>query len=267
MKEYINKAWAILLYSWKDFFEYRGYLLFWIVMGSQSFFIMYFLWMFVYRDNQIVSGFTLSAMITYYFVAYFVKEFTSTYFDWNIMIKINDGLFSHFFYRPMTHRMYYMFHNIGEKTVRFIVFTPVLLFLYFLIKDYFIEPVPGAWPYIIISFILSFFMTCYFTFIMGYTAFWTEKSETIIYFKDSLVFYLSGAMVPLALFGEKIANFLKLLPFRYFISFPIEIYLGKLTGLEMSQGFLVAFTWLIVLIILERLIFKKGAKRFSAVGN
>ncbi len=267
MKEHFRKAKAILLYSWKDFFEYRGYLLFWVIVGSQSFLMMYFLWMFIYRDQKIVSGYSLSAMITYYFVAYFVKELTNNFFDWNISIKIKEGMFSHFFYRPLSHRTYYFYHNIGEKMIRFFVLSPVFVAFYLLVKDYLIVIKPALILPLLVSFALSFLISVYFTYIVGYIAFWTEKSETLIYFKDSLVYYLSGAMVPLVFFGPDLAQLLRLLPFRYLVSFPVEIYLGKLTAAEISYGYVVAFVWLIVFMILDKVIFKAGARRFSAVGN
>lgn len=241
--------------------------MFWIILESQSFLIMYFLWMFIYKNHSMVSGYTLSAIITYYLVAYFVKQNTGSYFDWNIIKKVNDGYFSQFLFRPLTHRTYYFYHNIGEKMIRFIMLLPMLAVLLLLVKNYFILPDFNRMGFFFLAFMMSFFLNAFFTMLIGYTAFWTEKSESLVYFKDAIVFYISGAMIPLAFFGDRVSGILGLLPFRYFVSFPIEIYLGKITSAQMYNGFILSIVWLLVFITMDKLLFHYGIRRFSSVGN
>lgn len=267
MKKHLKIAKAMLVYSWKDFIEYRGHLLFWIILESPSFFVMYFLWTFIYKNYGSVSGYTLSAIITYYFLTYFIKQSTSTHFDWSIIRKINEGYFSQFLFRPLTHRMYYFYQNIGEKMIRFAILIPVFFLLFLVIKKYFLFPDPKNLGFFFLALSFSFLLNLFLSFFVGYTAFWTEKSESLIYFKSAFVFYISGAMIPLSFFGEKISAALGLLPFRYFLSFPIEIYLGKVTYQQIYEGFFIATFWLLVFILLDRLIYHYGIKRFSSVGN
>jgi len=267
MKRHSKLAKAILSYSWKDFIEYRWYLLFWIVLESSSFFIMYFLWMFIYKSHDMISGYTLSAIITYYLVAYFVRQNTTTYIHWNITGKVNDGYFSHFLFRPMTHRIYYFYHNMGEKIIRFIMLLPMMVLLVFLVKGYLVYPNIKNVGFFLVSFALSFLLNIFFAFLVGYTAFWTEKSESLIYFKDALVYYVSGAMIPITFFGSKIAGILNVLPFRYFVSFPIEIYLGKVSTAQIYSGLFLSVFWLLIFILLDRSVCHYGIKRFSSVGN
>lgn len=245
----------------------RNVLLFWIVLEAQSFLIMYILWMFIYKDHSIVNGFTLSAMITYYFVSYFVRQNTNCYIHWNLIIKINDGTFAHFLYRPMSQRIYYIYHNIGEKMIRFLFLLPIAGIIFFLVKSYILLPSIGNLGYFLLATGVSFNLAVFFAFIVGYTSFWTENSGTLVYFKDSLIYYLSGAMIPLSFFGTKMSGILELLPFRYFVSFPIEIYLGKLDNAGMQKGFSIALIWTLIFIIAEKILSKYGLKRFSSVGN
>ena len=265
MKKLLRTNWALVLYSWKDFVEYRGYMVFWIILESLGFFVMYFLWMFIYKKNDMVAGFSLSSMITYYFVVYIIKEFTVSYYDWNVIKKIRTGDFAHFLYRPLGSFRYYFFKNVGEKAIRIVLSVPILGGMIWLLRDYFLWP-QNTWMFLL-SLLISFLLICWFTMTLAYVSFWTENGEMFIYFKDSLVYYLSGAMIPLVLFGNKIAAILSLLPFRYFVSFPVEIYLGKLSNVQMYQGFGISLAWLTVFVVLEKYVYRVGVRKFTAVGN
>ncbi len=265
MENQFKKNLAIISYSWKDFMEYRGYMVFWIVLESLGFFLMYFLWMYIYQGNNLIAGYTLSSMITYYFIVYILKQYTVSYFDWNVVKKIRTGEFAQFLYRPLGAYQYYFFKNIGEKLIRIIASIPVLVVMFLLLRNYFIMPVHPFWFLIACS--ISFLLNNWLIMILSYIAFWTENGEMFIYFKDSLIYYLSGAMIPLILFGKEVAAFLRCLPFRYFVSFPVEIYLGKVSINEIYTGLAIAITWLMLFIFLEKWIYKKGVKKFSAVGN
>lgn len=256
---------GIFAYSWKDFFEYRAYLLFWIVLESLGFFVMYFLWVYIYKSNDLVAGFTLSAMVTNYFAVYVVKQLSASYFDWNVVKKIRTGEFSQFLYRPLSHLSYYLYKNLGEKSIRIILSMPVFFIMGYFLREYLV--LPQNLGYLFVSVIIALVINNWLNMLVSYVAFWTESGETFIYLKDSLIYYLSGAMIPLALFGENLSFILKLTPFRYLVSFPAEIYLNRVNRQEIILGLAISFIWLVVLVILERVIYRLGIKKFTAVGN
>jgi ABC-2 type transport system permease protein len=259
--------WAVIRYQWIDYLAFRGFLVYWFVIESLPFFVMFFLWNFIYIGHDIVNGFTLSAMITYYFLGYFVRQFTQNYIDWSLVKRINKGTFSQFLYRPLSHQMYLGLDNVAEKIMRFIVTFPVLFLMVALLHNYLFWNGWNNFGYFLLGLGLSFLLNLYLTFFLGYSAFWMEKSDAILYFKNSLIYYLSGSLIPLSFFGPQVAGLLSFLPFRYMVSFPIELYLGKLTSGEIKSGFLVGFVWVVIFILLEKVIFAKGIKKFSAVGN
>ena len=102
--------------------------------------------------------------------------------------------------------------------------------------------------------------------IIGLLAFWTTNTRNMFEVYDLLLLLASGELVPLALFPSWAFGLLTVLPFRYTFSFPIEIFLGKLTPSGIAAGFLWQLGWLIVLSLVARLMWTRGLRRYSATG-
>jgi ABC-2 type transport system permease protein len=55
-------------------------------------------------------------------------------------------------------------------------------------------------------------------------------------------------------------------PFPYQLYFPISVYMGKSSGLELAKGLTAQGLWLVAAYILARLAWRRGIKKYSAVG-
>ena len=79
--------------------------------------------------------------------------------------------------------------------------------------------------------------------------------------------FLSGVHFPLDILPINIQNILYLTPFPYLIFFPLQIYLGKITGIVALRGILISSAWIIGLWLLMNKIWKKGFKAYQAYGR
>jgi ABC-2 type transport system permease protein len=84
---------------------------------------------------------------------------------------------------------------------------------------------------------------------------------------NTINFFVSGQMFPLDLLGEPWAGALRSLPFQYLAYFPTMIFLGKVRGNDLVAGLLAAAAWAAVLIVLARLLYHLGLRRYSAYGG
>ena len=78
---------------------------------------------------------------------------------------------------------------------------------------------------------------------------------------------LSGGIFPLEVFGARLVQLFKLLPFQYTISFPINVLNGKVPPGEIVQGLLVQIVWIGATLALARLLWRQGTQRYVAVGG
>ncbi len=103
-------------------------------------------------------------------------------------------------------------------------------------------------------------------FAVGLFAFWTKHIfglASIVSIGSSLV---SGRIIPLELLPPSIIFLSNFLPFRYFIFFPVQIFMNKLILPEILSGLAMEIFWITILYLLSLLVWKTGQKQLEAVG-
>ena len=56
------------------------------------------------------------------------------------------------------------------------------------------------------------------------------------------------------------------LPFQWMGAFPVELLLGRLSATEITHGLMMQIVWLGIGLILQRLVWWRGVRKYSAVG-
>src|SRR5947199_5734375 len=102
--------------------------------------------------------------------------------------------------------------------------------------------------------------------ILAMAAFWTTRLSAINAMYFAVMLFLSGQMTPLALLPAPIQTLAMLLPFRWVIAFPIELFLGRLTPHEVGVGIAIQAAWLCCMVVLLMCVWRLGIRRYSAVG-
>lgn len=77
-------------------------------------------------------------------------------------------------------------------------------------------------------------------------------------------------MFPLELLPAEPFNIRQLveyLPFKYLAYFPAAVFLGKIEGPEMYRGLLAEIGWVVFFIVLSRILWHRGIKRYSGYGG
>ncbi len=78
---------------------------------------------------------------------------------------------------------------------------------------------------------------------------------------------LSGGLFPLEVFGDTLQTIFNLLPFKYIISFPINIINGKLDLSLVWNGLFMQLLWICILTVIAALMWKRGTRKYIAVGG
>jgi ABC-2 type transport system permease protein len=102
---------------------------------------------------------------------------------------------------------------------------------------------------------------------LAMAAFWTTRITAINQSYFTAVLFLSGRLAPLELLPAPVQVLATVLPFRWMISFPIEVLLGKTAGMQIVWGLAAQLAWLAVGVAAGRLLWRAGLRQFSAVGS
>ena len=76
-----------------------------------------------------------------------------------------------------------------------------------------------------------------------------------------------GARVMADIVPPAIERALYYTPFPYQLFFPVSIYVGKTTGHALYQGLLIQTAWVVASYLLARWVWKRGIRKYSAVGG
>ena len=74
-------------------------------------------------------------------------------------------------------------------------------------------------------------------------------------------------MFPLDLLPAPLLKALYCTPFPYQLFFPVNIYLGRTTGVALYQGLVVQAAWVVAMYFFARLVWSRGIRKYSAVGG
>lgn len=257
---------AQLRYSFKRFVQYRVSLVFWILSMMLSPIIFISVWTAV--DNSqggIIDGFTRGDFATYYIILLFVNfiTFAWTMQYWEFLIR--NGNLSYLLLRPI-----HAFHNdLAENLIYKLVTAPFILTIAVIMILTFAPTFHAQWwdvlafiPVLVLAYALRFIGDL----AMAMVAFWIPDNEGFNGIYAFAVLFLSGMSAPLVLFPswfQQLANFF---PFRWELEFPVLLLTGRLTPLQTLTGIGIQCVWIVVVIGLLAVLWKRGLQRFSGVG-
>ena len=145
-----------------------------------------------------------------------------------------------------------------------------MMILIAVVLKIFFKPSFEIVPWALVAFFPAVLLAFAVRFIIEWTlalaVFWTTRVAAVNqgYYVVSL--FLAGQMAPLALLPKTIRIIASILPFRWMISFPVELLLGKVAAKEAALGFVAQILWLFIGFVLLKRIWRSGIRIYSAVG-
>ena len=260
----MNKFLSYLRIYLLDALTYRGDLLLFTLSGITQPIINIFIWLSI--SGSVATPLTKIEFIQYFILVILIGTWTSAWAGGFISADIRLGKISPHLLKPVSFIYHQIANNFGEKIIKTIYLLPFVVFLALSfnfklpLTDYF----QGT------SFLLAITVSTLLLFIIdvciGFGAFWLDDTTAIFEFFGISMFFFSGKFIPLAMMPKIIQQISEILPFRYMLSFPIEIFLGKLSTVETLKGLIIQVLWLIVAFVVYKLSWSNGLKKYSASG-
>lgn len=230
--------------------------------------IYYFLWssVFGYTGQEIIRGFTFNEMIGYYVVSMIAGLFVWVNIDKWIAEDIRKGYLVVDMLKPMTYLAQCLWFEIGLNFLGIVMNLIPVFIIGFVLFGLQVAPLVSFIAFFV-SLLFGFLIAFFISFFVGLTAFWFKEIGGLRRMRSALVLFLSGGMIPLTFFPEKMQSVFEYLPFQYIRYTPINIYLGKYLGLNLVMQLLLQLFWVVVLFLLVQWTWKTAAKKFSGEGT
>lgn len=265
MSDYARVYRALLRVSWEMALEYRAQALLWILSGVFPL-VMMVVWLALVDEAGPILGWDQDDFIGYYIGAAVVFELATawTVFDWDEDIR--NGTLSVKLLKPLDPGHHLLSRELGWKIfILFFIVPPVALIAW--LSPRITYPVDTAMFLafmlsVITGYLLSFLMSSAFAMI----SFWSTLSGNVYGLWIGIGQFLAGWIAPLALFPDWFRQVASWLPFRSTLGFPVEILTGQLSWPQILFGFEVTFGWISFFWIVYRTLWRKGLRRYEAVG-
>lgn len=249
---------------------YRVNFVFRSLFGLIPLFATISLWRAIFAGKEgEVAGYTLAQMTSYYLVVTIVDALTAvTEDDWQIAADIKDGNISQFLLKPIDYLYYRLcLYGSGRLVFTACAFLPVTIFLFIQREHFVLPPDWAALGWFAVSLTMTALLQFFISFTMALLAFWVLEVSTFIFILFAFEYIASGHLFPLDILPAGIAGALMYTPFPYQLFFPVNIYLGRVTGAELHQGLFIQACWVLATYLLARFIWSRGIKKYSAVGG
>lgn len=248
--------------------SYRLNFVLWRVRQVLQILVVYFLWWAIYSQRTMFAGYTEAAMLTYILLSSIVRTIVLGTTTMGIGDIINQGNLSNHLVRPFSFFSYYIARDIGDKLLNFAFSVVEVTILFLLLRPpLYIQTQPVFILAAVVAVLLGAVLYFLFSMVLGFVGFWTPDVWAPRFLSFVIMEFFAGGVFPLDILPKALLIASKSMPFYYFIYFPISVYLGKTTGIELVYGFGVAIAWIVGFGWLTRFMWRKGLKVYTAEGR
>jgi ABC-2 type transport system permease protein len=274
--------WTFFKISINERLVYRGDFMLGTLMRFLPTLTQIFLWWAIYdvvSDNTAdaaggpdgqIAGYRYGDMVAYYLLVIISRAFSSMPgLTRGIADQIRSGEVKKFLIQPVDMLGCLLTQRVAHKLVYYLIATLPFALVFWICRSYFVDGWPPAEVMVVfvvsllVSFLLGFFLEA----CIGLIGFWFLEVTSFGFIYMLLNFLLSGHMFPLELLPGSIGSFVNFLPFKYLAYFPAAVFLGKIRGTEMYVGLAVEIAWVLFFLVLARVFWNRGVKRYSGFGG
>ena len=251
---------------------YRANFICFLIGEIMSAFIMYFVWkaVFLSSESETFMGFTMEDMVVYLFITFLTGYLTYSDGAFAVGEEIVDGSIAVRMIRPCSFEMCFLFQELGNRLISVsMIFVPMVAgveiyryitcgelrfnIIYFLLY--------------IVSLLIAYMISFYFNVCYGFMAFFFKNLWGTTLIKETLVSFLSGAVVPLAFLPSGLAAVLNFLPFASLSYTPVMIYMGMYTYPQIAMRLGLQLFWMVIMLGVSKLIWRSAVKRLAIQGG
>ena len=263
----MEKYWRLLKISWENGFVYRTSLVMWRLRQFLGTLMALTVWTVVFTGQSSTFGYSQETMITYVFTVSFLQSMVLSSALNGLAQQIHDGRISYELLKPVNIYLYLGAQELADKlkNVAFIVIETVVLFLIF--RPVLALPDPATLVVFLVWVITGTVLYFLISLLFGSLGFWSPETWGPRFLFFMFLDFTAGKLFPLDILPQVIQRVLYLTPFPYLSFIQTQLFLGRLTGAEAVTNSLGLVVWLGLAAVLVKVVWHRGIKSYSAVGQ
>ena len=243
---------------------YRAEFLIWMFTTNMPL-VMLAIWAAAARSGP-VGGYSQEGFAAYYLAALLVRLMTGAWVVWEMTMEIRQGTLALRLLRPIHPLLQWSADNLAAIPMRGVVAIPVVAILLYVARgqlshDWF------SWallcPALLGAWLLYFLVQA----IIGTLALRFESAASLFDAWLGFSNILSGYLIPLDLFPRAVRELALVLPFRFQLSFPVELMLGRWSRAEALELLAAQWAYVALFLVSTRVAWRSGLRHYAAYGG
>ncbi len=214
-----------------------------------------FLWINIGKSHNL----DIKYMIAYYLI---IGLLTNAYPFRHIALDVEEdvveGSIANCLVRPYSYIVPAFSKYTAWSLIYSIVFIPTIIFVTFFRGVTAVQVL-----YFIIATIIGKSIEFMLWYNIGLVALFIERIRGVIITVGAVMTFMSGNIIPLSFFPKWFENITYFFPFRMYVYFPTDILLSERSIHYFLFNIFIALLWLILLIILSKILWKRGIGRLQ----
>jgi ABC-2 type transport system permease protein len=258
---------ALMRSAWLVDLQYRAALLIWLLWGVMDPLVSLGIWWSIAGAGA-VQGYDRAAFAQYFFAVILVNQLTVAWDAWYIDRWIRLGEMNYRVARPIA-----PIHEAIADNLAYKVRTGGIVIVAWLVTAAVWPPVripldPMRWLAAALAVVLAAAIRFLNGYATGLLAFWTTRATALMGLQFGVSLFLSGRVAPLALLPPAVGAVAGVLWFPYMLAFPVEVLTGTTPpGAPYVRGVAWQVAWLLAWLALYALVWRRGLRRYGAVGG
>ncbi|MBI4426446.1 MAG: ABC-2 family transporter protein [Candidatus Kerfeldbacteria bacterium] len=264
----MRKYWHIAGVSWQEYFAYRLNLGLEVIGGVLFTLVTIWLWQGIAAGRDTIGGFSHAELITYLIGTSFIASyyFIAAQGD-EINDEINRGFLSVILVRPLSPLLTWFVRDQARKLLTLTVGGTGLLLVAVYYRELLLPPTSLSAVVVFIVFVLLGSVLHFLLFgLFAMFAFWSEQTWGERFLLRIIGELAAGVIIPLSLLPNVLYQVVLWLPFKFFAYIPMQLYLGKLSAVTVTNELLQLVAWIIVLGSAVWITWRRGLRAYAGEG-
>lgn len=253
--------------NWQMALAYRGMMLldaFRVLLMPT---VLALAWMSVDRRGE---GFAEGDYLLYYLALPVVAKLSECWTVSSLPEEIRNGTLNRHLLKPLHPLWFHVAEHLTQKALQLLHLVPVVAVVAWAVGPRLpaLDLAPARLVVLGAALAMGVILRFTMTTAIAMTGFWIERVENLnLVFNAAVWALLGGMVVPLETMPSWLRWITDLLPYRYSLSFPIEILRGRIAPAAAAAGFGVAAAWCLAWFVVGRALWRRGLRAYTAYGG
>src|SRR3989338_3089502 len=246
---------------------FRGRVIIWILVDTVTITIMPFLWLGIYGERQMLAGMSRADLVTYYIIILMIGLLATSHVGGYMKLDIQRGVLNQFLIKPISYLLYFQWREMGFRVLSGVVAITLFTALHLAVPEYVL--LPASWThfaaflfFLVCARLISYSLQA----VIGLGTFWLGEITGLAQLRFLLEKTFGGEFAPLTFFPAILQRIAFVLPFQYLYFIPAQVYLGRISGMELLTQGLAAVGWALCFVLTIHWIWKRGVRHYEGGG-